>query len=84
MRHRQVLNSFFMHTTITEKQIEKKDPAVRTLKIQRGMRYTVKKYIEVPEIKLRGTWLEKMGFCWDKHVDITCVDGVIIIRQRED
>jgi hypothetical protein len=69
---------------IKDEKAPRKDPTIRTLKINRSMRYTVRRNIDIPEIKLRGTWLEKLGFQCDKQVDVTCVDGVLMIRQRPD
>ena len=69
---------------LLQEETTKKDQTVRTLKINRSMRYTVRGNVDVPEITLRGTWLEKLGFKWDKHVDVTCGDGVLIVKQRLD
>jgi len=73
-----------MQVNITKEKVQKNDPAVRTLKIKRSKRYTVHKNIDIPEIKLCGTWLEKLGFQCHKHVDVTCVDGVLNVKQRGD
>jgi hypothetical protein len=65
------------------KQKVSKRPEVRCLKIQTKFRSN--KYLAkpVPEIKLCGNWLEKLGFKDGQHVTIATMPQLLIIRLVE-
>ena len=52
----------------------------RKLKIvSKGQRRTYDNYVHVPEIKLEGKWLEKLGFDPDSYRE----GGEIIVKQQK-
>jgi toxic protein SymE len=57
-----------------------KKPQVRTLKIHKKFRATRYETKLVPEIKLCGKWLERLGFEKGKTVQVTEMDNLIILR----
>ena len=60
-------------------------PEVRSIKIQPRYRFQVNESKMVPEIKLCGEWLKKLGFELGQRVVITTMNELLIIRvQRED
>lgn len=61
--------------------MENKERSIRTLKIQPRIR--TRKWeepVSFPEIKLSGSWLEKLGFHYGKTVCVTSVEGMLIIK----
>lgn len=52
----------------------------RSLKIQPHIRLNKYSRTEVPEIKLKGNWLQKLGFCPHQRVNITTKNKLLIIR----
>ncbi|MDR2920146.1 MAG: type I toxin-antitoxin system SymE family toxin [Tannerella sp.] len=59
------------------------EPTVRYLKLQPFFRQTTYSYKTVPELRLRGNWLEQAGFSLDNYVSVTVMDGLLIIRSAE-
>ena len=59
-------------------------PVVRNLKIQPKIRSSINSTKEVPEIKLCGSWLEKLGFHHGKRVAVTTMNELIIIRLQPE
>ena len=39
-------------------------------------------YIEVPQIKFQGQWLESIGFTVGKKIELTCQENEIVIRCK--
>lgn len=39
-------------------------------------------YIEVPQIKFQGQWLESIGFTAGKKIELTCQENEIVIRCK--
>jgi len=66
-----------------EKRQPTKRPAVRSLKIQPQIRLNRWTTSTVPEIKLCGNWLEKLGFIPEQRVNITTMNKLLIIRVDE-
>jgi hypothetical protein len=58
-------------------------PEVRSLKIQPKIRENRWSSTTVPEIKLCGNWLEKLGFTPEQRVNITTMNKLLIIRVDE-
>jgi hypothetical protein len=56
---------------------------VRSLKIQPHFRVNKESTKQVPEIKLSGNWLEKLGFIPEERASITTMTGLLIIRREE-
>ena len=61
-----------------------KRPEVRRLKIQPKIRVNRYSQKEVPEIKLCGNWLEKLGFAHGQRVVITMMERLLVIRVEEE
>lgn len=61
-----------------------KRPELRSLKIQPKTRPNKYHYKDVPEIKLCGNWLEKLGFMHGQRVSITAMPGLLVIRLEEE
>jgi hypothetical protein len=59
------------------------DQTVRSLKIQPQIRFNRYSQTTVPEIKLCGNWLEKLGFTPEQRVNITTMNKLLIIRVDE-
>ena len=59
-----------------------KRPEVRSLKIQPHFRFNREETKQVPEIKLCGNWLEKLGFLPEQRVSVTTMEGLLIIRRE--
>lgn len=66
-----------------EKRKVSKRPEVRSLKIQPKIRENRWSSTTVPEIKLCGNWLEKLGFSPEQRVNITTMNKLLIIRVDE-
>ena len=60
-----------------------KRPEVRSLKIQPRCRLNQWSSNVVPEIKLCGNWLEKLGFSVEGRVTIHTSKDLIVIRLQE-
>ncbi len=57
---------------------------LRKLKIHRKFRARVWDYTTVPEIRLEGRWLEKLGFQHGQHVQIKQQRNKLIITLQEE
>ena len=55
-------------------------PDVRSIKIQPRYRENVYSTVHVPEIRLSGVWLEKLGFSEGRRVIITMMNELLIVR----
>lgn len=67
----------------SKKNKHPKTPHARNLKIQPKYRINRWSTSMVPEIKLCGNWLEKLGFNVDSRVTIHTSKELIIIRPQE-
>jgi hypothetical protein len=57
---------------------------VRSLKIQPRYKFLKRKQTKViPEIKLSGDWLKKLGFNSGERVYITAMENVLVICTEE-
>ena len=56
----------------------------KTIKVQYSMRYTGRRYSEVPKIQMEGKWLEAIGFSVGDRIHVDYDDGKIIIRTSKD
>lgn len=59
-------------------------PEVRTLKIQPMYRDREFEIVKVPESRLAGNWLEKLGFNYGRRVTITTMNELLIIRLHPE
>jgi len=66
-----------------KKKTTSKRPEVRNLKIQPHIRLNSWTSSTVPEIKLCGNWLEKLGFVPEQRVNITTMNKLLIIQVDE-
>jgi hypothetical protein len=66
-----------------EKRRTMRRPEVRSLKIQPRFRDNRWSSTMVPEIKLCGNWLERLGFSPDLRVNVTTMKKLLIIRVEE-
>jgi hypothetical protein len=66
-----------------ERRKVSKKPEVRNLKIHPHIRLNGWTSSTVPEIKLCGNWLEKLGFVPEQRVNITTMNKLLIIRVDE-
>jgi toxic protein SymE len=57
---------------------------VRSLKVYPKHRSNTWSEVHVPEIRLCGNWLEKLGFGIDNRVTITTMPGLLIVRVDDD
>jgi toxic protein SymE len=70
-----------MKTSKNEKESEViKQVNVRNLKIQPIIRFNRRTTTIVPEIKLCGNWLGKLGFHHGQHVVVEARDGLLILK----
>lgn len=71
-------------------QLKAETPKVRYLKVKafsRESRSTalIKPRAKiVPQLRLCGLWLQKAGFNPDEYVNITVMDGILIIRSAQE
>lgn len=54
---------------------------MRKLKVYQG---NGKDYTPVPEIKLKGKWLENIGFSIGSTIHADCKSGIIIITKQDE
>ena len=50
----------------------------------RSMFATARRYIEIPQIKLQGLWLQETGFKPGDNLNVQCEDGKLIITRVEE
>ena len=67
----------------TPRKQKVKLPEVRSLKIQPKIRFNKYSRSEVPELKLCGKWLEKLGFSYGQRVLITSRHQLLIITVEQ-
>ena len=53
---------------------------IRKMKVYKQCGY---KYQETPTITLKGKWLETAGFQIGDRIQVECMDGKLIIKNRE-
>lgn len=70
-----------MQKVITKNHV--RNQPCRSLKIQPQIRINRRSVSKFPEIKLRGNWLEKLGFIPEQRVSITTLDKLLIIRVED-
>jgi hypothetical protein len=66
-----------------EKKKMSRRPEVRSLKIQPQIRNNRWNSTTVPEIRLCGNWLGKLGFSPEQRVNVTTMNKLLIIRVEE-
>lgn len=70
-------------------QLKAETPKVRYLKLKSLHRESNSKLLHkptskaVPELRLCGIWLEKVGFFPNDYVSVTAMDGLLLIRSAE-
>lgn len=69
-----------MRTNKKKKNSVVSHPQVRSLTIQPRFRESVFASKHVPEIRLCGKWLKKLGFVQGKKVIITTMNELLIVR----
>jgi len=67
-----------------EKRSTVRRPEVRSLKIQPRVRESVFRSKNVPEIRLCGEWLKKLGFAHGRRVVVTTMNELLIITLQEE
>lgn len=65
-----------------KKSETKPTPRTRSLKIQPVLRAYVSEDKTVPEIRLCGNWLAKLGFEYGKRVTITTREELLVIQVQ--
>lgn len=61
-------------------QSEAEEQKIKTLKIQPLVRvHRWSDDIIVPEIRLSGAWLQKLGFCYGAKVEVRMSAGILVI-----
>jgi hypothetical protein len=76
--------AFINYPSVTVSKKKKfKLKEVRSLTIQPQNRINPKSQTIVPEIRLRGNWLEELGFIPHQKVNITTGQRILIIRVEE-
>lgn len=65
------------------KRTKMENSNVRSLKIQPKTRFNTYSQKDVPEIKLCGNWLQKLGFEHGARVTVTAKQNVLIIRTSK-
>lgn len=73
-----------MRTNGQKKKEKVKVPEVRSLKVQFKTRFNANSNKDVPEIRLCGNWLEKLGFHHGKNVSVTTMKELLIIKLQAD
>lgn len=73
-----------MTTQTPPRKKSSKKPEVRSLKIQPKTRMNKYRQKDVPEIKLCGDWLEKLGFMYGQRVSVTTMHRLLVIRLEEE
>jgi hypothetical protein len=73
-----------MRARKSEKKLGIRRPEVRSLKIQPRFRENSYSTVDVPEIRLCGNWLGKLGFCQGRRVIITTMNELLIVRLQPD
>jgi len=59
-------------------------PDVRSLKIQPHFRENRYSIVDVPEIRLSGNWLDKLGFHKGRRVVITTMNELLIVTLQPE
>ena len=59
-------------------------PEIRSLKIQPTIQFNRWSQTRVPVIRLKGIWLEKLGFSPEKRVKVITNENMLIIQLDED
>lgn len=71
-------------------QLKAERPQVRYLKLKSFYRESRSKFLHkppptiVPELRLCGNWLEKVGFLPNNYVSVTVMDGLLLIRSVQE
>ncbi len=58
-------------------------PVRRLTVLRRSLQRGGTRYVEVPDIHLRGQWLAAHGFRSGHTVDVACEDGKLVITLSE-
>ena len=75
---------YIMRINKVEKKPAIRKAEVRSLKIQPKFRVNTDSNKEVPEIKLCGNWLEKLGFVHGRRVLVTTMNELLVIRLQPE
>jgi hypothetical protein len=73
-----------MRTNEQKKKEKIKRSEVRNLKVQFKTRFNANSNKDVPEIRLCGNWLEKLGFHYGKKVSVTTMKELLIIKLQSE
>jgi len=73
-----------MRARKSERKLGIRRPEVRSLKIQPRFRENSYSTVDVPEIRLCGNWLGKLGFRQGRRVIITTMNELLIVRLQPD
>lgn len=50
----------------------------------RSMFAAARRYIEIPQIRLQGLWLQETGFKPGDNLNVQCEDGKLVITRVEE
>lgn len=56
---------------------------LRKLKVHKRYVSNSNSYSQVPEILLKGKWLDVAGFPPNTYINVSCEEGMIVITPRE-
>lgn len=56
---------------------------IQTERKERSMFASARRWLEVPQIRLQGLWLQETGFKPGDNLNIQCEDGKLIITRDE-
>lgn len=73
-----------MRTSKKEKRPGIRRPEVRSIKIQPRTRNNAYSTVDIPEIRLSGHWLAKLGFSHGRRVIITTMNELLVVRPQPD
>ena len=73
-----------MRTNKREKKTGIRRPEVRSIKIQPRFRENRYSTVNVPEIRMSGNWLQKLGFSKGRRVVITTMNELLIVRLQPE
>ncbi|WP_367657621.1 SymE family type I addiction module toxin [Culturomica massiliensis] len=71
----------------TSVQLKAETPKVRYLKLKPFYRQSTSNHSPskiVPELRLCGNWLQDAGFLPNNYVNVTVMDGLLLIRSAQE
>jgi toxic protein SymE len=78
------LISLLMQTAQNDNSKHNNDQQVKMMKVYSVYRDNINHSFRVPEIKISGKWLEKLGFNYGKKIMVTVSEGSLTIQLLEE